>query len=153
MEFNATFIVAFISFIIFTFVMNLILYKPVCDIIAKRKRTVDLNYEEANTNIDKKVALLLERDEKLEQAVKDAKALLELKTSESLQRKDDITQKAKEEAKKNIDAYNQYYENAAAQAKEILHKETIDLAQLISDKLLGVYEEISADEFDEIIKR
>lgn len=152
MEFNATFIVAFISFIVFTFVMNFILYKPICDIVEKRKKTVDSNYEEANNNIDKKVAILLERDEKLSQAVVDAKSLVTLKTSESAKQRDLITQKANDEAAKNIEDYNQYYKNAEAQAKEFLHNETIKLAQLISDKILGERVDIDEDEFNELIR-
>lgn len=152
MEFNATFIVAFISFIVFTFVMNSILYKPVCDIVAKRKKLVDANYEEANRNIDQKVAILLERDEKLDKAVEDAKAIIAQRTLEISQKKDSITQNAKYEAQKHIDAYNKYYDNATMQAKEFLKHETVELAQLISNKLLGSDEEIEPSEFEELLK-
>ena len=47
MEFNATFIVAFVSFIIFTVIMNLILYKPLSKVVAQRQQFIDENYEEA----------------------------------------------------------------------------------------------------------
>ena len=152
MEFNATFIVAFVSFIIFTFVMNSILYKPICDIVTKRKKMVDSNYDEANKNIDKKVAILLERDEKLKDAVNQAKELLAQKTLEITHKRDLITENARNDAQKNIDDYNKYYEKAASQAKEILQNETVVLAQLISDKILGSHEAISENEFEKLIK-
>lgn len=43
MEFNATFLVAAISFIAFTLIMEKIFYRPVSDIIAKRKAFLDKN--------------------------------------------------------------------------------------------------------------
>ncbi len=43
MEFNGTFLIATISFIIFTLLMNKILYKPINDIIEKRDRLFDDN--------------------------------------------------------------------------------------------------------------
>ena len=43
MEFNATFLVAAISFIAFTLIMQKIFYAPISDIIAKRKAYFDEN--------------------------------------------------------------------------------------------------------------
>lgn len=152
MEFNATFIVAFISFIVFTFVMNLILYKPICDIVEKRKKLVNSNYEEADKNDEKKQAVLQERENKLANATEEAKSIVAEKTNEINSKKDEITSKAKAEAQKNIDAYNVYYNNATAEARDYLKKEVVNLAQTISDKLLGADEKISDDEGAEIFE-
>ena len=53
MEFNATFLVAGISFIIFTLLMNEILYQPITDIVLKRKNYIDANLDEAKQNSEK----------------------------------------------------------------------------------------------------
>ena len=76
MEFNATFLVAFISFIIFTVLMNLILYKPISQIVLKRKQFVDANYDEANKNSEKKEAILQDKKEQIEKANEDAKVVI-----------------------------------------------------------------------------
>ncbi len=47
MEFNATFIVSAISFIVFTIIMNAIFYKPIQKIVTERQKFIDENYEEA----------------------------------------------------------------------------------------------------------
>ena len=47
------------------------------------------------------------------------------------------TKRKYEEEEKNIDAYNLYYKNATAEAKDFLRKEVVNLAQAISDKFLG----------------
>ena len=50
MEFNGTFLIATISFIIFTLLMNKILYKPINDIIEKRNMLLDDNKTKVNTH-------------------------------------------------------------------------------------------------------
>ena len=151
MEFNATFIVAFVSFIVFTFVMNLILYKPINDIVQKRKNLVDANYNDADKNSEQKEEVLKVREDKLEQAAEKAKSIVAQKTEEVNNKKDEITLKAKTEAQKNIDAYNLYYKNATAEAKDFLRKEVVNLAQAISDKFLGENEKISEEENKELL--
>ncbi|MBR2526489.1 ATP synthase F0 subunit B [bacterium] len=151
MEFNATFIVAFVSFIIFVFVMNSILYRPINDIVKKRKNIVDANYEEVNKNSEKCEQFLKTREEKLLLAKVDAKNLISEKTEEANNKKDIITQDAKSQAKNNIEEYNLYYKNATADAKAFLRGEVINLAQAISDKFLGENEKINADDFKELL--
>ncbi len=151
MEFNGTFIVAFVSFVIFTFVMNLILYKPINDIVLKRKKLVDANYEEAEKNTVKKEEILHERDEKLLKATDEAKKIVADRTLEVNNQKDEITSNAGKEAQKNIDAYNLYYKNATSEAKEFLKTEVISLAQAISNKFLGESEQINADENKDLL--
>lgn len=46
-EFNATLLVAMISFVVFMFIMNAIYYRPIFDIINKRDEYIDKNYSEA----------------------------------------------------------------------------------------------------------
>ena len=76
MEFNATFLVAFFSFIVFTVIMNLILYKPINNIVLKRKQLVDANYEEAHENSDKAVSILLDKEKQIKKATDDAKEII-----------------------------------------------------------------------------
>ena len=46
-EFNATLIVAMISFVVFMLIMNAIFYRPILNIIRKRDEFVAQNYESA----------------------------------------------------------------------------------------------------------
>ena len=151
MEFNATFIVAFISFIVFTVIMNIILYKPINGIVQKRKELVDANYHEADKNSEKVAAVLKDREDKLLKATDDAKNLVSEKIAEVNVQRDEITSKAKAEAKKHIDDYNLYYQNATVEAKNFLRCEVVQLAQAISDKFLGENEKIDADSHKELL--
>ena len=49
-EFNATFIIAMLSFVVFIMIMNAIFYQPVLNIIRKRDNYINSNYEESKNN-------------------------------------------------------------------------------------------------------
>ena len=143
MEFNATFLVAFISFIIFIIIMNQILYKPVCGIIDKRKKLIDGNYNSARANKKKSEAILQERLDKL----KNAMGRVKEKTTEELGKVKEenlkLEQEAKEESKikieQNLNALNED-KNSAISA---LKGDVINLAQIISDKFIESDEKIT----------
>ena len=86
MEFNATFLVSVISFIIFVFIMNTIFYKPLEKIISEREKLVTDTLNEAKNLKDTSLRLIEEREQKL--------------TDVSIKSKDYLTKKL-EEANKN----------------------------------------------------
>ena len=58
-EFNATFIIAMLSFVIFILIMNAVFYQPVLNIIRKREDYIQSNYEDsANSEKNAKQILL-----------------------------------------------------------------------------------------------
>lgn len=142
MEFNATFIVSAISFIIFVVLMNIILYAPLQKVVEERKKTVYNNYNEANANSEKSTALLKDRADKILKAGQDAKSVINAKSNDANIKRDEITQSAKEESLKNIEANREYFDNATQEAKEVLKANVVGLAQSISDKFLGSDEKI-----------
>ena len=142
MEFNATFIVSAISFIIFVVLMNIILYAHLQKVVEERKKTVDNNYNEANANSEKSTALLKDRADKILKAGQDAKSVINAKSNDANIKRDEITQSAKEESLKNIEANREYFDNATQEAKEVLKANVVGLAQSISDKFLGSDEKI-----------
>ena len=60
MEFNGTFIVTIITFIIFIVVMNKILYAPILRIMEERKNFIEDNYNEAQHNTSQSEEILKE---------------------------------------------------------------------------------------------
>ncbi len=152
MEFNATFIVAFISFVIFIIIMNQILYKPINQIIEKRQKLIDDNYNDANNNIEKSKAIL---DDRLNQ-LKKARDIAKEKTSSAIdyiKKENQAKQKdAKEESKRkieeNINALNQNEQEAI----DTLKNDVINLAQIISDKFIETSERIENIDEKEINK-
>ena len=76
MEFNATFIVAMFSFVVFILIMNAIYYKPVLKIIDERKALIDGNYAQARVAGEKTIALQEENSARLGEASKRAKHIV-----------------------------------------------------------------------------
>jgi len=68
MEFNGTFLATIITFILFVFVMNKVLYAPLLGIMEERKKFIDSNYKDANENDAKSAELVYEKEGLLPQA-------------------------------------------------------------------------------------
>lgn len=76
LQFNATFIVAIISFVVFIMIMNAIFYKPVLKIIEEREKFIRDNYDEANATKEKADNLLQDKETRMNETYKNAKQIL-----------------------------------------------------------------------------
>jgi len=137
MEFNATFIVAFVSFIVFTVIMNLILYKPLSKIVTQRQNFIDEHYKEAKEHTTKSEAILKDKERKLTKTKHDAKQIIVDKTNEVKTQKSTMTSDAQQKAGKTIDSAKEDLQKSKNEAQGVLSNQVIDLAQNISSKILG----------------
>ena len=151
MEFNATFIVSFISFIIFIVVMNLILYKPINDIIEKRQKFIGDNYDVANKNNEKSKSLLEDKQNQIKDAHKDAKEKFAFSQNEAKEKKSHTIDVAKKQSKVDIDERVIDFNNQSNSAKDALKNDVVALAQMICDKFIQSDEKVSAN--DEMIDK
>ena len=137
MEFNATFIVSVISFIIFTLLMNEILYKPVSKIIEEREHLINDNYENAKASKDHAGAIYADRDEKLSKTAAENKKL----TAESLTKANADAKIKTTEAKQNsiaqINAAKSDIQNKSDALNNEVKGRIDELADNISAKILG----------------
>lgn len=137
MEFNATFIVAFVSFIVFTIIMNLILYKPLSKTIAERQKFIDDHYEEAKLNSKKSESILKDKTRKIEKTKHDAKQVIAGKTTEVKAQKAIMTSDAQQKAASTVNSAKEDLRKSKEEAQGVLSNKVIDLAQDISSKILG----------------
>ena len=152
MEFNATFIISFISFIIFIIIMNYILYKPIGNIVEKRKQFIDENYTAARENHDKSQAILKDKKDKLDNTRKSVKEKTNSALDKAKEEKSQIELSAKEEAKLKIEKNLEELNVNRQEAVSILKKDVINLAQIISDKFIDSPDKIT-DIDNEIIEK
>lgn len=145
MEFNATFIAAFISFIIFIVIMNLILYKPINDIVEKRQKFIDENYDVANKNNEQSKNLLENKQNQIKEAHKDAKEKFAQSYEEAKEKKNQTIEVAKKQAIVDIDEKVIDFNNQSNSAKDALKNDVVALAQMICDKFIQSDEKISAN--------
>ncbi len=137
MEFNATFIVTIISFIVFVILMNAILYRPLEKIVDEREKLIKDNTENAKTLNSEAETLLEKKAREIAQAKADAKNSLDTKLKESYENSSQKIHKAKEESLNCIKEQKQQLQNEKENIKEIMNPDIRHFAQLITDKLLS----------------
>lgn len=146
MEFNATFIVSAISFIVFTLIMNAIFYKPLNKVVHERQKFIYDNYEEAKQHKEKAESILTEKSQKIEESKSNAKGIILNKSEEAKAQKTALTVEAQQSAMKAIDEAKGELHASKTQAQDVLSNDVVVLAQNISSKLLG--EDIAISKVD-----
>ncbi len=142
MEFNGTFFVTIISFILFVFFMNKMLYSPVRKIVNERNNYIQGNYDKAAENNQKAEELSKNREEKLVEAKDDAREKYNELLSEYKNERADIVNNAQNESNAELNVAYEKLNNVSNEAKEGLKSHMTDLANDIVEKVLGYRSEI-----------
>lgn len=137
MEFNATFLISAISFILFTIVMNKIFYKPLENIMNERQKFINDNILDAKYSSDRADAILKDREDKLNKSVLDSKKLISDRINEANKNFADLTEKAKLQSKEEAEAVKTNLLTQVKESEDELNKQVIELANVISSKVLG----------------
>ena len=147
MEFNGTFLATIITFIMFVFVMNKILYAPILGIMEERESFINGNYKTANENNTKSEALKEEKNKKLDSAKNKAREKY-IETIETYKyKKANILSEAQADSKENINNANAELENISNDVKNGLKGHINELANDIVEKVIGY--KSSSDSFDD----
>ena len=142
MEFNATFLATIVSFIIFVFLMNKILYAPILNIMEKRKNFIDDNYKIVEQNDEKIQKLNQKKEDKLIEARNEAKEAYNETINEFKTQKTEIITLAQNSAKEELEKSRIELENLSSETKENLKNSITDLANDIVEKIIGYRSEI-----------
>ena len=156
MEINATIFVSTISFIIFIFIMNAILYKPVMEIMAKRQKYIDDNKNEAAQHRQNAQELIKDKDDKIAEAQRKSRDIVAAKADALKEEKAKVLQDTKE----NVNSYfAEQKENLANQKEEAIRNlkgDVADLANKLTTKLMGegiAFEPLSEQEIEEVMNK
>lgn len=155
MEFNATFIVTAISFVVFVLIMNAIFYKPLEKAVGERQKFVDDNYKEAAWAKEKSASLINDKAKKLEKTKHEAKGIISEKSENAKRQKSELAKEATKAASETVSCAKEELEKTKTQAQEILSGEVVALAQNISSKILGeniALENADKELIDKILK-
>ena len=150
MEFNGTFFAAIISFLVFVFVMNKLLYEPVRKIVNERNDFIDGNYKIANDNNSKADTLSKEREEKLVGAKEDARDKYNEILAGYKEQRSNIVKDAQEKSHEDLEQAYSSLNNVSNEAKESLKSKMTDLANDIVEKVLGYRSETQGFDNDKI---
>jgi len=137
LEINFTLVLFAISFLIFIYLLNLALYKPVGEIIEKRKSIIDVDYLKAKDLTQEANNLLENYKTRIKEAKKGAQELIQNEINEAQRKKET-------EINHLLISLNQEKEKAIILIKEEqnavinqLEKEITTLSELITDTILG----------------
>lgn len=152
MEFNATFIVTAISFILFTITMNKIFYSPLEKIMDERQRFINDVKNETEMSKNLTGEILTEREFKLNKSAEDSKKLISEKVNNANEHSKDMTTRAKEKSQEEINSAKSSLSLDADQSAKELKTKVKDIAEVISSKVLGMDVKIEHAD-NEIINR
>ena len=135
MEFNATFIISAISFILFTVIMNKIFYKPVGNIINERQNFIDETINAAKKSDLEADNILKSRDEKLGDSLKNSKKIISDKTADANKDAAKILLQARESSKNRISAVKEKLFVQANDLNREMEQRVDNLSDLIVNKI------------------
>ena len=138
MEFNATFLVSAISFILFTLIMNKIFYKPLEKVMAERQKFIDDAKTDALNSSSKADAILKDREDRLNKSTAASKKLVADKINEANANSKAAAAKAKQKSQEETTSAKSRLHNEALETTEGLKNGVKDLAEVISSKVLGM---------------
>ena len=150
MEFNGTFLVTIISFVLFVFVMNKILYEPINNIVAQRREFVDENLRIADINHKKANEISAQKEEKLKGARNDARNKYSDAVVDFKNKKNDILKNAQCDADNELMQTYENLNNLSNEAKEGLKGRMTDLANDIVEKMIGYRSEVQGFDNDAV---
>lgn len=149
MEFNATFIVSAVSFIVFVFIMNIIFYKPIQKIVNEREGIVESNWSDARKMNEETERIYQDKETKIVSATKEARDIVSAKTLEAQQQKEEFTSNTISEYSMVLNTARQNLSAQKESAKNDLKGHVNSIASMIVSKLMN--DNVAIDTYDEEI--
>ncbi len=143
LEFNATFFIAMVSFVVFMVIMNAILYKPLERIVKERQDLIDKNHQKAQTAKEKYDVLKQWQESSMAKAQKEAGKTYQRILNEYKAQKETMLELNKNLSRKEIAVAAAELDGQVVEAKYELKPEVKTLASIISSKILGYETKIS----------
>ncbi len=144
MEFNGTFLATIITFIVFVFVMNKILYRPILSIMEQRNEFIDTNYKNARQNDAKTDELSAEREEQLGEARDDARKKYLESVNNFKKGRDEEIAVVQDEVKEELERSGEELLQLSDEVKKELKSSMTTLASDIVEKVIGYRSEVES---------
>lgn len=136
MEFNATFLVSIVSFLVFMYIMNAIFYKPLTTVIDERENIVHDNYEHSRQARHEAEEITKDKENRLAETAKQSRQMMVDKTNEANEDYKNKVADAKTKSNEKVGILKEDLLRSEADAKNILNSHVENLAQTIVNKVL-----------------
>ncbi|MCD7879601.1 MAG: ATP synthase F0 subunit B [Candidatus Gastranaerophilales bacterium] len=137
MEFDATFLIAVISFIVFVVIMNKIFYEPVLKIMQQRQELVNQNFISAKITKKTVQEKTVQYDSELEKSRDEARNEIADKSKQFKDESSKILAGYKEELYSDVLNEKENLKNSALAAKDVLKNSIVNVARDVSIKIMG----------------
>ena len=137
MEFNATFLITAISFITFTILMNVILYRPLEKIVEERKELIEKNYSDSESAKLETKSILEKKAQELAQAKAEAKDSVTSKLKKDYDESAEKLREGKIKSVRYISEQKEKLKSESEMTEANLSENIKQYAQMIKDKLFG----------------
>ena len=137
-EFNATFLVAMLSFVVFIMIMNAIFYRPILNIMRKRDEYINSNYDEAKAFSEQAEKLDIKKAEIIQQTQNECRTELKnvVENAQGLASKN--VQDARTEVKNEIQLKKDSLVRESEALEGVLKSSVVtDLASSITSKFMS----------------
>lgn len=156
MEINGTIIISAISFIVFIFIMNSLLYQPILKIVQERNEYVNGNKDEAAANQNKAAGLIEDKNKKILAQHKKSRDIVAATAESIKEEKSRMLGNTKSEMANYFDSKKQSIAAEKDNTVNNLAFNVADIANNITTKLVGYgvpFEPLSEDEVKEVIRK
>lgn len=156
MEINATIIVSALSFIIFIFIMNNLLYEPILKIMQERNDYINNNKDTALAHKNKANALIDDKNQKISEHHKKSRDLVAAKVEALKAEKANVLNSKKSELGSYYSEQKQHLSDEKEQILNQAKLNTADIANNITTALIGAgiaFEPLSEAEVEEVMKK
>lgn len=137
MEFNATFLIAAISFIVFVFIMNQILYKPMAKIVQMRENYISDNENATNKATANANALIDDKNEKTKLANQEAGKIIAEAANNAKEQRNQLVNDAQMNFKNKVEENKNTLREEKNNIKNSMGNNTQELANSIMSKIMG----------------
>lgn len=137
-EFNATFLVAMLSFVVFIMIMNAIFYRPILNIMRKRDEYINFNYDEAKEFSEQAEKLDIKKAETIQQTQNECRTEIKnvVENAQGLASKS--VQNARTEVKNEIQLKKDSLVRESEALEGVLKSSVVtDLASSITSKFMS----------------
>ncbi len=137
-EFNATFLVAMLSFAVFIMIMNAIFYRPILSIMRKRDEYINSNYDEAKELSEQAEKLDIKKTETIQQTQNECRTEIKnvVENAQGLASKN--VQDARTEVKNEIQLKKDSLVRESEALEGVLKSSVVtDLASSITSKFMS----------------
>ena len=138
LQFNATFLIAMFSFVVFIIIMNAIFYKPVLSIMKKREDYILNNSKNAKEFSEKATELDKDKEDQILSTQQDCRQDVKTQIEQTKKSANEKISDARKNAQVELKSLKENLHNSANEVSKVVNDNILnDLASTISDKLIG----------------